>query len=808
MGRKREAPVPEQYLELLSAYKLEEKRKKTKSVSRNTNQIEGHWHAPINVEASISNSQPPKSKADPPLLKLFMSGEDDSSEFDEEWDTVSLTADNWNDDEKVQSEDDKNIVVTLADNAPGFGKSRRKSVFKKETRLMCHLVALIIWFWHSRVRNAWVTATARSVKLKNSLPDTTLQELHPPSHLSATLSTKKLLDGLRHAIAFWNSSFNATHAGLQMPAWNDVLSPTLPAKIEEQGDKGSLKEFISGIVNCHGSVDLMSQGFCALLRAQGLDCRLVCSLQPPDFQSQRRGPSSKKPVSTVPIFWTEVWDPFSKQYITADPVTETVSIVRRRNNLEPALTSSGNIMRYCIAWDANGFARDVTRRYASQFNARTRKKRVDYVGDKWSALYNGLLGYFSQVCYKPKDITEIKDLMKRPLNEGLPTRVQDFVGHPVYALEDQLKYNEILEPREPCGRLALPKGSVPIFRRESVKTTHSAATWYRKGRVLKKGEQPKVSRACNDRLSGEKTSVGLYSIDQTELYIAPAVQEGGKIVKSQYNTIDIFQPTMIPAGAVHIRGKRAATAAKLLEIDYANAIVDVEFSRSGARSLYDGIVVAQQFELAVQAVINALEAEVQAEAKRAEELRLLMLWRRYIIAIQVWARIERMNPSDNVVADDSSESERWSGESDDNQLYEKIRTFADSSKVDHTQKNEFWEPQLSESEDTDTSVPIRKKFGQMSETENKSNTTNSCNRDVLAAEEFQDKGRPSSQVAIDGNEPAVLESIHGVEIPNVEKHYDGISTYSDEKITDVVDDSRSDTSFPTIYLSDSSSSYI
>ena len=46
-----------------------------------------------------------------------------------------------------------------------------------------------------------------------------------------------------------------------------------------------------------------------------------------------------------------------------------------------------NSMTYVIAFDKNGSAKDVTKRYAKAFNAKTRKYRVESLpsGDAWLA---------------------------------------------------------------------------------------------------------------------------------------------------------------------------------------------------------------------------------------------------------------------------------------------------------------------------------------------------------------------------------------------------------------------------------------
>lgn len=144
-----------------------------------------------------------------------------------------------------------------------------------------------------------------------------------------------------------------------------------------------------------GSRDLSAQGFTALLRSIGLDARLVCSLQPLDFTSNtsiednpfgETPPDNAAPTSPAnntcsayPTYWTEVWDPYARRWISVDAVVlqliETATL-RRKSKFEPPLKDPANSLRYVVAFDPSGHAVDVTRRYAYWYNAKTSKKRV------------------------------------------------------------------------------------------------------------------------------------------------------------------------------------------------------------------------------------------------------------------------------------------------------------------------------------------------------------------------------------------------------------------------------------------------
>jgi len=87
--------------------------------------------------------------------------------------------------------------------------------------------------------------------------------------------------------------------------------------------------------------------------------------------------------SKYPVYWVEVFDAAYQKWLAVDPlVTRTVD---KPHKLEPPLADSSNDMSYVIAFDESGSAKDVTRRYAKAYNAKTRRSRVEATkdGQRW-----------------------------------------------------------------------------------------------------------------------------------------------------------------------------------------------------------------------------------------------------------------------------------------------------------------------------------------------------------------------------------------------------------------------------------------
>lgn len=270
--------------------------------------------------------------------------------------------------------------------------------------------------------------------------------------------------------------------------------------------------------------------------------------------------------SPFPIFWVEVLDEAHQKWLPVDPlVTESIAKPRL---FEPPASDRENNMSYVIAFEEEGTARDVTRRYTKAYNAKTRKSRVDSTegGAKW--LRRAMRAY-SRGWKSDLDQIEDTELAANEAKEPMPKNIADFKDHPYYALERHLKRNEILLSTREVGKVAAGRDpSNPglkklesIYRRRDVKTVRSADAWYRLGREVKMGEQPVKTVAAkrkpedqnvdDDGDMDERAGTNLYTENQTELYEAPPIVNG-RVPKNSFGNLDIFVPSMVPKGGVHI----------------------------------------------------------------------------------------------------------------------------------------------------------------------------------------------------------------------------------------------------------------
>lgn len=191
--------------------------------------------------------------------------------------------------------------------------------------------------------------------------------------------------------------------------------------------------------------------------------------------------------SSYPIFWVEAFDVANQKWIPVDPlITNNVS---KPSKFEPPASDSQNNLTYVLAFEEDGSARDVTRRYTKAFNAKTRKGRVEVTngGEKW---WKRVLKIWKRPYLLARDQIEDSLLASREAAEPMPKNVLDFKDHPYYALERHLKRTEVINPKREAGKVAVGRSGgqqilEPIFRRRDVHVVKSANSWYRMGREIK-----------------------------------------------------------------------------------------------------------------------------------------------------------------------------------------------------------------------------------------------------------------------------------------------------------------------------------
>jgi xeroderma pigmentosum group C-complementing protein len=609
----------------------------------------------------------------------------------------------------------KDVRATLAPSSASKAVvNRRKpaTTVEKAFRLRVHKIHFLTLLGHCMYVNSRCSNSTVQKILRRLVDKRMRSYLNPNFNDSQFQRNRSFIDGLEQAKAAFKAEYKITMSGMSRPRWSMDGGDEGPSS---GGDPMDLADFAMAARDLEGSQDTGNQLFCAMLRAVGVEARLVCSLQtlpyanPPAKSStplkkkkptvfaiasdtdpnlsdasasdgsigssavigkipsvrRRLGQPSftaspkvappprekKKEIRTLsyPVYWVEAFNTAHQKWVPADPmVTNTIN---KANKIEPPASYDLNQMMYVVAFEEDGVVRDVTRRYAKAFNAKTRRQRIENSGEDGAKWLKAALRLFRRRQRLDRDQVEDSELAQKEAREGLPSNVLDFKGHPYYALERHLRRHEVLHPRREAGKVnagtaARPKME-PVFRRQDVLSCKGADKWYRLGRKVKKGEQPlkiipaRVSRRRDlddEGDDGERSMTGLYSIHQTHVYVPPAVKNG-RITRNAFGNLDVYVPSMVPPGGEHIRHALAQQAARALNIDFADAVVGFKFQGRQGTAIIEGAVVPREYSDAVKAVIDGLEHQALEDASRARSLAALRLWSRFLRGLRIAERV-------------------------------------------------------------------------------------------------------------------------------------------------------------------------
>ncbi|KAJ7156095.1 hypothetical protein C8R43DRAFT_1234922 [Mycena crocata] len=421
------------------------------------------------------------------------------------------------------------------------------------------------------------------------------------------------------------------------------------------------------------------------------------------------------PATTPPVFWTEVFSRPDARWLPIDPVRGIVnqphifdpsstfsevthmsssiananSAYARTGPIMPLLNSSklskrrleDNRMLYVLAFEEDGYARDVTRRYAREFAAKVAKAQG---GSKKSgsankeAWWERTLEGIRRPYRLHRDDVEDAELETAQLLEGMPTTMAGFKDHPMYVLVRHLTQMQTIHPPPPLTHELGKFRGEAVYPRSAVVSLKTAENWMRsEGRQIKEGEQPmklvkmrastigrmrevelmreglrvagehaEAAASGDDDQVGESSAKqigkewenevlqGLYALSQTEPYISDPVVNG-KIPKNNFGNIDLYVPSMLPAGAVHLPFKGIAKIARKLGFDYAEAVTGFEFKNRRATPIMQGVVIAAENEEAMLEAYWEAENDAAEKARAKRRERVLKRWTRLVHGLQI-----------------------------------------------------------------------------------------------------------------------------------------------------------------------------
>ncbi|KAJ7143579.1 hypothetical protein C8R43DRAFT_569152 [Mycena crocata] len=623
-------------------------------------------------------------------------------------------------------------------------------------RVECHKLHTLALLTNAWVRNKWIIDPLLQARLL-SLTPLSLQTAFGAIHKSRIPEQHQRGRMFETAMGKLTFCYEAVQKAMEPypadEAWDIEL---LQEVLDDEGEFiKSPKSLMKHALMQKGSRDTSAQLFTALCRGLGIPARLVVSLQSVSWQGKNTGntvptrnakgkekvkpvrelrktkskgnvlstdgtsASSPKsqidPVTTPPVFWTEVFSRPDARWLPVDPVrgivnqphifdpssaysevTHMSSSIANANSvyarpstgpITPSLNSGkpskrgleDNHMLYVLAFEEDGYARDVTRRYARQFAAKVAKVQG---GPSKGAWWERTLEGIRRPYRLHRDDVEDAELETAQLLEGMPTTIAGFKDHPVYALVRHLTQMQTIHPPPPLTHELGQFRGEAVYPRSAVVSLKTAANWMRsEGRQIKEGEQPMklvkmrastigrmrevelmreglrvagehaeteaaAAASDGDDQLGESSAKefgkewenevmqGLYALSQTEPYVSNPVVNG-KIPKNNFGNIDLYVPSMLPAGAVHLPFEGTAKTARKLGFDYAEAVTGFEFKNRRATPIMQGVVIAAENEEAMLEAYWDAENDAAEKARVERRARVLKWWTRLVHGLRI-----------------------------------------------------------------------------------------------------------------------------------------------------------------------------
>jgi xeroderma pigmentosum group C-complementing protein len=385
-----------------------------------------------------------------------------------------------------------------------------------------------------------------------------------------------------------------------------------------------------------------------------------------------------------PIYWTEVLSPITNTFYAVSTRT-TPAIATAPDHMQAfvpkgaAAEKAKQVICYVVAFSSDRTAKDVTVRYLKDKKIPGKTKGFRLPPSK-TPLYNQngrIIKYVEMDWFKrlmsiyarphgnrtvADDIEDQSDLLpvvatKASNEDEMPKSLQAYKDSKQFVLERHLRREEaILATADPDHHFGIGKGDEmkeePAYRRADVVLCKSVETWHKEGREIKIGEQPRKHvpiRAVTlirkaeieqaTRETGEKPLQGLYSEDQTQ-YIIPDSIENGVIPKNSYGNMDVYAPSMVPRGAVHVQLPYTKTICKKLGIDFAEACVGFDFGNRRAVPVLQGVVVAEENEELLRDAWHQEEERKRLKEDVQREALILGLWKKFTMGLRIVERIK------------------------------------------------------------------------------------------------------------------------------------------------------------------------
>ncbi|KAI5994866.1 hypothetical protein EDC04DRAFT_2872560 [Pisolithus marmoratus] len=480
-----------------------------------------------------------------------------------------------------------------------------------------HKIHAVCLLANARVRNRWINDELLHARLLSMTP-MNLQNAFAMIHKSRVPDQNKrgrLFEAtVKRLVDWWaESTFDEVQQELETKF---SASDSFNEDTNETERVRSVNSLMKHALMQRGSRDTGAQLFTALCRALDIPARLVVSLQSVPWRTSVGKQATLKQREGADLIDSDIEgkDAPLAQVKGKEKAHPVIKLRKSKSKPSTVVTHTAGFWTEVFSrqtLDGDGFGRDVTARYARDYTAKVSKAQG--IG---SGPLGGRKEWWARVVQaitRPYRLRRLEDdeLHIHQLTEGMPTTLAGFKDHPMYLRAARhLKRDQVLIPhgtREVQGQ-KVRSGCQPM--------------------KMVKQRAVTISRQREMELAIERAK--MYAFSQTELYM-PEPIKNGIIPKNEFGNIDLYVPSMLPGGAVHIPCKwlflfkGVAKIARKLGFDYAEAMVSHMFrlrvQEAPAYPVLEGIVVAAENEgVIVEAYLEAeQDAEERARAKRFDQ---------------------------------------------------------------------------------------------------------------------------------------------------------------------------------------------
>ncbi|KAG5518863.1 hypothetical protein PMAC_002394 [Pneumocystis sp. 'macacae'] len=634
----------------------------------------------------------------------------DSCENLVDWEDIEI---HQNDGSAKDSTGDLDIVLNTSKYLKFKKKTSNACFLKRNVRIQLHLLHLACLISHGFLRNKWINDKETQNILRNKFKDecpslfARVQE-YRQGFLTQQQSFDNFGKILLLILQWFKHKFEIITLGIGKGfCYSKEYGISLEDRIHLFEIINSVFEFRRIALFLKGSRDSGAQILTSLLRALGFNARLVFSLQPLGLNfnsghgvyeeycksmtnSLNNELGNLKKVHVMneldnistkfkdnllvnkaklisefsfpyPVFWTEVYDINANTWYSLECMVlncaisfldRSLFVPRGKMLIETKMNAS-----YIVAFEVDGYAKDVTFKYVNDISKLNRIKFPVSQKDKYTS-FEKLLNIFKRPFLTDIDFKENDDLRPKILFKKIGSiTINEYRTHPDYVLERYLKRDEVVRPGAfPVHVFTIGKGDKlkeeKVFNRSDILLCKSVEYYYREGRQIKSGELPlKIvkpksvtlrRRRENAFIASETNEVDiqpLYAEFQTELYIPPPVVNGF-VPKNKYGNTDLFTDSMIPDGATHLPYTGIGKIAKRLGFDYSDAVTGFEFKSQRAIPVITGILVAtENANTCFEAWIFDQQKKIEKDLKKRQK-EVLSRWRKFLLGLEIRDHVE------------------------------------------------------------------------------------------------------------------------------------------------------------------------